>query len=170
VRVRARHQRAAHAQAREFRPERGQALGRAHLGGPPTKGARAQHIKGNAMRGGHASRTEAALQSKRTASYLLFASAKRNSCRRAEPVRRNFGMLPMNANTTKAADAFLWSEPHASSTGLMLSLSRASQAVSEWSRRRRAMAELNALTDRELADIGLTRGEIADAIRGSRRR
>ncbi len=76
----------------------------------------------------------------------------------------------MNANTTKAADAFLWSEPHASSTGLMLSLSRASQAVSEWSRRRRAMAELNALTDRELADIGLTRGEIGHVLGGGGRR
>ena len=77
-------------------------------------------------------------------------------------------MLPMNANTTKGADAFLWSEPHASSTGLMLSLARAFRALSERSRRRRAAAELHALTDRELADMGLTRGEIGHAIGGGR--
>ena len=76
----------------------------------------------------------------------------------------------MNTNTTKAADAFFWSEPHASSTGLMLSLARASRAVSEWRRHRRTAAELNALTDRELADIGLTRGEIGHVLGGRRRR
>ncbi len=74
----------------------------------------------------------------------------------------------MTAHTTKTVDALLRSEPHASSTGLMLSLRRASLAVSEWARRRRAAAELRALTDRELADIGLTRGEIAQVIRGGR--
>ena len=71
----------------------------------------------------------------------------------------------MNAQTTKAADAFLFSEPHASNTGLMLSLSRAFAAVSEWSRRRSTAAELNALTDRELADVGLTRGDIGNIAR-----
>jgi len=71
----------------------------------------------------------------------------------------------MNAQTTKAADAFLLSEPHASSTGLMLSLAHAFRAVSEWSQRRRMAAELNALTDRELADIGLSRGEIGGIVR-----
>ena len=74
----------------------------------------------------------------------------------------------MNAHTTKAADAFLLPEPHASSTGLMLSLARAFRSVSEWSQRRRVAAELNALTDRELADIGLTRGEIGHVLRGRR--
>ncbi len=71
----------------------------------------------------------------------------------------------MNAQTTKAADAFLFTEPHASRTGLMLSLAHAFRAVSEWSQRRRMATELNALTDRELADIGLTRGEIGAIIR-----
>lgn len=70
----------------------------------------------------------------------------------------------MNAQTTKTADAFLWSEPHASSTGLMLSLAHAFRAVSEWSQRRRMAAELNALSDRELSDIGLTRGDIGSII------
>ncbi len=74
----------------------------------------------------------------------------------------------MNANATKAADAFLWSEPHASSTGSMLAFARGFRALSEWSRRRREAAELNALTDRELADIGLTRGEIGRVVRGRR--
>ena len=73
----------------------------------------------------------------------------------------------MNAHATKAAGgAFPRFEPHASSTGLMLSLARAVQALSERARRRRAAAELNALTDRELADIGLTRGEIGHAVDG----
>ena len=77
------------------------------------------------------------------------------------PDRRNFWMLTMNATTTKTADALLVAEPRsASTTGLMLSFARAARAVSEWSRRRRTITELNALTDRELRDIGLTRGEI----------
>lgn len=70
----------------------------------------------------------------------------------------------MNAQTTKTADTFLWSEPHASSTGLILSLAHAFRAVSEWSQRRRMAAELNALSDRELSDIGLTRGDIGSII------
>ena len=70
----------------------------------------------------------------------------------------------MNAQTTKAADNLLWPEAHASSTGLMLSLAQAFQAVSEWSKRRRTAAELHALSDRELADIGLTRGEIGHIV------
>lgn len=74
----------------------------------------------------------------------------------------------MNAQTTKAADAFLFAEPHASRTGLMLSLAHAFHAFSEWSRRRRTAAELNALSDRELADIGITRGDIG-AIVGRQR-
>jgi uncharacterized protein YjiS (DUF1127 family) len=69
-------------------------------------------------------------------------------------------MLTMNAQTTKADGAFLFPEASASSTGLMLSLAHAFRAVSEWSRRRRMAAELNSLSDRELADIGLSRGEI----------
>jgi uncharacterized protein YjiS (DUF1127 family) len=73
----------------------------------------------------------------------------------------------MNAHTTKAADAFFFPEPRsASTTGLMLSLARAASALSEWSRRRRAAAELHALTDRELADIGLTHSEIDHIISG----
>ena len=74
----------------------------------------------------------------------------------------------MNAYATKAGEAFPRFETHASSTGLMLSLSRAVRALSERSRRRRAAAELDALTDRELADIGLTRGEIGHAVSGRR--
>jgi uncharacterized protein YjiS (DUF1127 family) len=71
----------------------------------------------------------------------------------------------MNAQTTKAGEAFFFPESSASSTGLMLSLAHAFRAVSEWSQRRRMAAELSALTDRELADIGLTRGEIGAIIR-----
>lgn len=75
----------------------------------------------------------------------------------------------MNAHTTKATQAFFFPESGpASSTGLMLSLSRASQALREWVRRRRTVTELNTLTDRELQDIGLTRGEIGHYARGGR--
>jgi uncharacterized protein YjiS (DUF1127 family) len=73
----------------------------------------------------------------------------------------------MIAHMTKAAGAFFPEPPQsASSTGLTLSLARAAQALSEWSRRRRTEAELKALTDRELADMGLTRGDIGNVIRG----
>jgi uncharacterized protein YjiS (DUF1127 family) len=75
----------------------------------------------------------------------------------------------MNAYATKAGDTLPRFEPYASSTGSMLSLAHAFRAMSEWSRRRRAAAELNALTDRELADIGLTRGEIGHVLGGGRR-
>ena len=74
----------------------------------------------------------------------------------------------MNAQTTKAAHAFLFTEPHASRTGLMLSLAHAFRALSEWSQRRRTMAELNALSDRELADIGITRGDIGAIVQQRR--
>lgn len=74
----------------------------------------------------------------------------------------------MNATTTKTADAFFPEAHSASTTGLMLSLSRAARAVSEWSRRRRTVTELHSLTDRELHDIGLTRGEIGHYGRGDR--
>lgn len=72
----------------------------------------------------------------------------------------------MNAYATKAGEAFPRFEPHASSTGLMLSLSRAFHALSERARRRRAAAELNALSDRELADVGITRGDIGNVVNG----
>ncbi len=39
-------------------------------------------------------------------------------------------------------------------------------AVQAWFRRLEAERELSALTDRELNDIGLSRGQIRDAVRG----
>lgn len=39
-------------------------------------------------------------------------------------------------------------------------------ALRGWRERRAAIAELNALSDRSLADIGLTRGDIPRAVRG----
>ena len=74
----------------------------------------------------------------------------------------------MNAHTTKAANAFLPPETHASRTGLMLSLARAFEALSAWNRRRRTMTELNSLTERELRDIGLTRADIGFHARDGR--
>jgi uncharacterized protein YjiS (DUF1127 family) len=40
------------------------------------------------------------------------------------------------------------------------------KALRNWRERRAATAELSALSDRSLADIGLTRGDIARAVRG----
>ena len=75
----------------------------------------------------------------------------------------------MNANTTKTADGFVFPESApASTTGLMLSLARASRAVGEWARRRRTVTELGALTDRDLQDIGLTRADIPRLVRSGR--
>ena len=42
--------------------------------------------------------------------------------------------------------------------------------LAERARAQRAAAELRALTDRELADIGLTRGDIANVVAGRLRR
>lgn len=72
----------------------------------------------------------------------------------------------MNADTTKGLALFLWAEPSSPSAGLSQILGRAFHALSERSRRRRAAAELNALTDRELADIGITRGDIGNVLGG----
>ena len=44
------------------------------------------------------------------------------------------------------------------------------KAVREWRVRNRARRELEFLSDRELADIGLTRSEIAQAVRGEHRK
>jgi uncharacterized protein YjiS (DUF1127 family) len=73
----------------------------------------------------------------------------------------------MNTAMTKATGVFFPEPRSASSTGRMLILARAAQALSAWSRRRRAAAELKALTDRELADLGLTRGDIGNVVRGA---
>jgi uncharacterized protein YjiS (DUF1127 family) len=72
----------------------------------------------------------------------------------------------VNADTTKGLALFFWAEPSSPSTGFSQVVGRAFRALSERSRRRRAFAELNALTDRELADIGITRGDIGQALGG----
>ena len=72
----------------------------------------------------------------------------------------------MNAPMTKTTGAFFPVPRSDTSTGLTPTLARVAQALSEWSRRRRAAAELKALTDRELADMGLTRGDIGNIVRG----
>jgi uncharacterized protein YjiS (DUF1127 family) len=59
----------------------------------------------------------------------------------------------------RARDALLF-------TGLPQLIGR----LAERARVRRAAAELRALTDRELADIGLTRGDIGNVVAGTLRR
>ena len=46
-------------------------------------------------------------------------------------------------------------------------LARAAAPLAGWSARRKATAELNALSDRDLADMGLTRGDIAYVASGA---
>ena len=47
-----------------------------------------------------------------------------------------------------------------------MDISNITQAVRQWQERHRARQELQRLTDRDLADIGLTRGSINAAVRG----
>jgi uncharacterized protein YjiS (DUF1127 family) len=49
----------------------------------------------------------------------------------------------------------------------MQGFARLADLVLGWPARRRLRAELTALTERELADIGLTRGDIGRVIDGS---
>jgi len=91
------------------------------------------------------------------------------------PARKN-GILIMDARLTKAEAAFLLpfhtSRAEDARDALRLAagrafegtlaqgLARVADAVLGWPARAEARAELNRLTDRELADIGLTRGDI----------
>ena len=47
-----------------------------------------------------------------------------------------------------------------------MDIAHITQAVRKWQERSRARHELQRLSDRDLADIGLTRGSIESAIRG----
>ena len=47
-----------------------------------------------------------------------------------------------------------------------MDIANITQAVRQWQERHRARQELQRLTDRDLADIGLTRGSINAAVRG----
>jgi uncharacterized protein YjiS (DUF1127 family) len=46
-------------------------------------------------------------------------------------------------------------------------LQRLAQGFSAWRQRRQEMAELSSMTDRDLADIGVTRGDLASIRKGT---
>ncbi len=80
--------------------------------------------------------------------------------------QEQIGLFPV-ANTPGSAgiDALLAEAYQARDAAIVGGLRRAFaalwQAVTTWPARRAAYEQLRGLTDRELADIGLTRGEIA---------
>jgi uncharacterized protein YjiS (DUF1127 family) len=76
-------------------------------------------------------------------------------------------MMPFPANQRPMSDIELLRQANEARNAVAISgLQRMLAGFAGWMQRRRAEAELRALTDRELADIGLTRGDIAFALRG----
>lgn len=60
----------------------------------------------------------------------------------------------------RARDAALAAMIRRAAKGLWVGLTVMAQAIAAWPQRRRIYDELSSLTDRELADIGLTRADI----------
>ena len=76
-------------------------------------------------------------------------------------------MMPFPANMPRMSEIELLRQANEARNAAAISgLQRLLAGFAGWMQRRRAEAELHALSDRELADIGLTRGEIAFALRG----
>jgi uncharacterized protein YjiS (DUF1127 family) len=75
-------------------------------------------------------------------------------------------MMPFPANTRLSqTEALLLQARRARDAAFAAGLRRVVAAVRNWFADQRAISELRSLTDRELADIGLTRGTIAGAVR-----
>ncbi|WP_458093449.1 DUF1127 domain-containing protein [Roseomonas sp. WA12] len=76
-------------------------------------------------------------------------------------------MMPFPANMPRMSQIELLRQANEARNAAAISgLQRLVSGFAGWMQRRRAEAELHSLTDRELADIGLTRGEISFALRG----
>ncbi len=91
----------------------------------------------------------------------------------------------MSARITKAEVAFLFPTPRndaadraeqlrqagarAHEAALLGGLTRLLAQLASWPARARARAELSSMSARELADLGLARGDIQDAVEGRRR-
>jgi uncharacterized protein YjiS (DUF1127 family) len=76
-------------------------------------------------------------------------------------------MMPVPANQRPMSEIELLRQANEARNAVVISgLQRMVSGFAGWMQRRRAEAELRALTDRELADIGLTRGDIAFVLRG----
>ncbi|MFH5924671.1 DUF1127 domain-containing protein [Roseomonas xinghualingensis] len=76
-------------------------------------------------------------------------------------------MMPYPANMQQLSDAELLRQANeARNAAARNGMKRLFAAFANWMERRRAETELRSLTDRELADIGLTRGDIPFALSG----
>jgi uncharacterized protein YjiS (DUF1127 family) len=77
-------------------------------------------------------------------------------------------LLPLPRNLViEQIEAVRQAASRANQAVLMQGFARLADLVLGWPARRRLRAELTALTERELADIGLTRGDIGRVIDGS---
>jgi len=115
----------------------------------------------------------------RTPAYVAPAKAAvGRPRRRASPAEIFWDTHSMDARLTQAEDAYLIpaapaqerdraqhiAAAEAYQAGLGRGLARLGDALFGWVQRARLRAELAALSDRDLADIGLTRGEIGRAV------
>lgn len=88
---------------------------------------------------------------------------------RISQVQNPAPMMPYPANLRQLSDVELLRQANeARNAAAMSGLQRLLAGFAGWMQRRRAEAELRALTDRELADIGLSRGDILYVLREAR--
>ncbi|MCR0984399.1 DUF1127 domain-containing protein [Roseomonas populi] len=86
---------------------------------------------------------------------------------RISQVQHPAPMMPYPANLRQLSDVELLRQANEARNAVIASgLQRILAGFAGWMQRRRAEAELHALTDRELADIGLTRGDIPFVLAG----
>ncbi|HEY8611286.1 MAG TPA: DUF1127 domain-containing protein [Roseomonas sp.] len=86
---------------------------------------------------------------------------------RISQVQNPAPMMPFPANQQPMSHIEVLRQANEARNAVVASgLKRLVAGFAEWVQRRRAEAELHALTDRELADIGLTRGDIPFVLRG----
>ncbi|WP_424134427.1 DUF1127 domain-containing protein [Roseomonas chloroacetimidivorans] len=86
---------------------------------------------------------------------------------RISQVQNPAPMMPYPASNQQVSAAELLRQANeARNAAARSGLKRLVARFAAWLERRRAEAELNSLTDRELADIGLTRAEIPFLLRG----
>ncbi len=90
---------------------------------------------------------------------------------RISQVQNPAPMMPYPANMQPLSQAELMRQANeARNAAITSGLQRLVAGFAAWMQRRRAEAELRSLTDRELADIGLTRGDIAFVLSGEMQR
>ncbi|MBP0445561.1 DUF1127 domain-containing protein [Roseomonas sp. SSH11] len=86
---------------------------------------------------------------------------------RISQVQHPAPMMPFPANAQPMSQIEVLRQANEARNAVITSgLQRLVSGFAAWIQRRRAEAELTALTDRELADIGLTRGDIPFVLQG----